>query len=58
MSRLQQVGRDPERHKVRHHQRAVQDGRGQGQLLGDQEQVLGTQIQAAGAGSCYRGATA
>ena len=46
----------PERLQVFHHQRALQDGRRQGQLPRDQEQVPGSSLQAARAGARHRGA--
>ena len=44
--RIRPLAGHAERLQVRHHQRALQDGHGQGQLPRDQEQVLGQAIQA------------
>ena len=58
LPRLRPLAGHPERPALRHHQRAVQDGRRQGQLPRDQEQVPGAALQAAGAGAGHRGAAA
>jgi hypothetical protein len=56
--RLRPLAGHPERHQVRHHQRALQDGRRQGQLPRNQKQVPREAIQAPRAGPRHRGAAA